>query len=67
MAWRKWFVRLLVFTIVGGCACAVFVYQRFTNPAAVREQNAARLKRIFSRQPRGDGRFRLASRILGSI
>ena len=43
MAWRKWFVRLLVFTMVGGCVGAWILYQRFTNPTAVREQLAAKL------------------------
>ena len=47
MVWRKWFVRLLVFTIVGGCVCGVIVYQRFTNPTAVREQVLAKLKLHF--------------------
>ena len=48
MAWRKWFVRLLVFTVVGCCACGVFLYQRFTNPAAIREQVLAKLKTHFA-------------------
>ena len=47
MSRRKWFVRTLVFSIVGVCACAVLLYQRFTNPAAVREQVLAKLKSHF--------------------
>ena len=48
MAWRKWFVRLLVFTVVGSCGGGVFLYQRFTNPDAVREQVVAKLKKHFA-------------------
>ena len=48
MAWRKWFVRLLVFAIVGSGAGAVLLYQRFTNPAAVREQVMAKLTSHFA-------------------
>ena len=48
MFWRKWFVRLLVFAIVGGCAGGVLLYQRFTNPAAVREQVLATLRTQFA-------------------
>src|SRR5437016_2387873 len=47
MAWRKWFVRLLVFTIVGCCTGAVFLYEQFTNPTAVREKLTAKLKSFF--------------------
>jgi hypothetical protein len=47
MSWRKWFVRMLVFTVVGGCAGAVILYQRFTNPGAVRETVLAKLKTLF--------------------
>ena len=47
MSWRKWFVRGLVFTIVGLCAALYLVYQRWTNPAAVREQVLAKLKAYF--------------------
>jgi hypothetical protein len=38
MAWRKWLVRGLVFTIAGGLAGGAFLYQQWTNPAAVRHQ-----------------------------
>jgi len=47
MSRRKWFVRALVFTVVGVCACAVFLYQRLTNPAAVRQQVQAKLAAHF--------------------
>ncbi len=47
MAWRKWFVRLLVITVVCGCAGAVILYQQFTNPTAVREKLTAKLKSFF--------------------
>jgi hypothetical protein len=36
MAWRKWLVRSLVFTISAGLAVAVFFYQRWTDPEKVR-------------------------------
>ena len=47
MSWRKWFVRGLVFTIAGACAMGYLLYQRWTNPAAVREQVLAKLKSYF--------------------
>src|SRR5581483_2698577 len=37
MSWRKWFVRGLVFSIMGGMGCAALLYQRWTDPAAVRQ------------------------------
>lgn len=37
MAWRKWLVRGLVFTVFGGLGTAVFLYFRWTNPAAIRQ------------------------------
>jgi hypothetical protein len=36
MAWRKWLVRTLVFSVVAGLAVVAVVYQRWTNPTAVR-------------------------------
>jgi hypothetical protein len=36
MAWRKWLVRSLVFTISAGLAVAAFFYQRWTDPEKVR-------------------------------
>ncbi len=44
MVWRKWLVRLLVFSIVALVAVAAAVYRHFTNPTAVREQVIARLQ-----------------------
>ena len=38
MSWRKYLVRFLVFSTAGGLALAILLYQRWTNPAAVREQ-----------------------------
>ncbi len=47
MAWRKWFVRGVVITVVSCCAVAAYAYQQWTNPAAVREQVLAKLKILF--------------------
>src|SRR5262245_12536891 len=47
MAWRKWFVRGFVFIVVGCCAAAGYVYQHWTNPAAVRDQVLAKLAVLF--------------------
>src|SRR5262245_65363299 len=47
MSWRKWFVRGLVLFIVTGCACALVWYQRFTNPAAVRQQVLDKFSSLF--------------------
>ncbi len=44
---RKWFVRGLVFTILGGIACACWLYQHWTNPTAVRQQVMAKLQSLF--------------------
>ncbi len=38
MAWRKWLVRGLVFTVLGLSVLAAVVYQAYTNPAAIRAQ-----------------------------
>jgi hypothetical protein len=43
MAWRKWFVRTLVFTIAAGMVAVGFAYQHWTNPANVRREVIARL------------------------
>jgi hypothetical protein len=43
MAWRKWFVRSLVFLVVMSCGGALWVYQHWTNPEAVRLQVLSRL------------------------
>ncbi|MCI0378421.1 MAG: AsmA-like C-terminal region-containing protein [Gemmataceae bacterium] len=47
MILRKWLVRGVVFAIVGGCAAGVVLYERWTNPAAVREQVLAKLNAHF--------------------
>jgi hypothetical protein len=47
MVWRKWFVRGVVFGIVGSCVLAASLYEQWTNPAAVREQVLAKLSEIF--------------------
>src|SRR5262245_15824532 len=44
---RKWMVRGLVFSIVGAIACAAWVYQRWTNPTAVRQHVIDHLTRLF--------------------
>lgn len=36
MAWRKWLVRSLVFSVLGLAVVAALVYEAWTNPAAVR-------------------------------
>jgi hypothetical protein len=47
MFWRKWIVRSVVFGIVGSCAAGAYLYEHWTNPAAVREQVLRRLSAIF--------------------
>jgi hypothetical protein len=47
MAWRKWIVRGVVYGIIGAAATAALVYQRWTNPGAVREQVIAALTKAF--------------------
>ncbi|HEV3262988.1 MAG TPA: hypothetical protein VG013_39505 [Gemmataceae bacterium] len=44
---RKWLVRGLVFSVLGGLGAAGFLYQRWTNPAAVRQQVLNQLARHF--------------------
>jgi hypothetical protein len=48
MRWRKWLIRGLVFTVVGGLAAAGFLYQRWTNPTAVRQEVLEKLKAEFA-------------------
>ncbi len=60
MAWRKWFVRLLVFTVVGSCGGGVFLYQRFTNPARRSRASVGQAQDAF-RRSRGHGRFGAAA------
>lgn len=47
MAWRKWFVRGVVSIVAGLCAAGAYVYQQWTNPAAVREQVITKLHSLF--------------------
>lgn len=47
MAWRKWIVRCIVFGITGACLLAALLYQRWTNPVAVRAQIIAKLSELF--------------------
>lgn len=47
MAWRKWLVRSLVFSVLGLAVGGAFVYQAWTNPAAVRRQVHAKLAQQF--------------------
>ncbi len=47
MAWRKWFVRSVVLAVVACCAAGGYVYQQWTNPAAVREQVLGNLGKLF--------------------
>lgn len=47
MAWRKWLVRGLVFFVLGGMGAAALCYQRWTNPAAVRQQVLDKLRVLF--------------------
>jgi hypothetical protein len=43
MAGRKWLVRGLVFSVLSGLGLAGYLYQRWTNPTAVRQQVIAHL------------------------
>ncbi len=65
MAWRKWIVRGVVYGIVALCGGAALAYQRWTNPAAVREQVIAKLQEIFPAAQVSVDSARL--RILGGI
>jgi len=47
MGWRKWIVRGVVYGITGACVLAALLYQRWTNPSAVREQIIAKLGEAF--------------------
>src|SRR5271156_3065441 len=44
VSWRKWLVRFLVFSSAGGLALAVLLYERWTDPAVVREQVIEQLR-----------------------
>jgi hypothetical protein len=47
MAWRKWFVRSLVFSVLGLAVLAALLYEAWTNPAAVRRQVHDKLHKLF--------------------
>jgi hypothetical protein len=47
MSRRKWLVRGLVFSVLGGLAVAGLLYQRYTDPATVRRQVIAQLEARF--------------------
>lgn len=47
MPWRKWFVRGLVFLVVAACLAALYWYQLYTNPSAVRQQVLAKFQDLF--------------------
>lgn len=47
MCRRKVFVRGVVFTIIAVCACLLILYERFTNPAAVRSLALSKLQVMF--------------------
>jgi hypothetical protein len=65
MAWRKWLVRSLVLAVAGTSAAAVFVWQRWTNAAAVRQEVVARLEHHL---PGASARLESAGlRLLGGI
>src|SRR5580693_5331499 len=47
MAYRKWIVRGIVYGIIAAAGVAALLYQRFTNPGAVREQLITAIGKIF--------------------
>ena len=47
MAWRKWLVRSLVFSVLGLATLAALLYEAWTNPSAVRRQVLAKLHQEF--------------------
>jgi hypothetical protein len=65
MAWRKWIVRGVVYGIIALCGGGAIAYQRWTNPAAVREQVIAKLHQLFPGAEVSVDSARL--RILGGI
>jgi hypothetical protein len=65
MTGRKWFVRSVVFSVLGGCLLGIVLYQRWTNNAAVRQQVLGTLRRMFPGASINVDSARL--RILGGI
>jgi hypothetical protein len=47
MAWRKWLVRSLVFSVMGLGILAAVLYEAWTNPSAVRRQVLVKLHKEF--------------------
>ncbi len=47
MTWRKWIVRGIVYGIISAAAAGALLYQRWTNPGAVREQVIAKIGETF--------------------
>ncbi|MCS7044774.1 MAG: hypothetical protein NZO58_00305 [Gemmataceae bacterium] len=47
MAWHKWFVRGVVFSVAASVLLGVVAYQHWTNPAAVRAQVFAKFSELF--------------------
>jgi hypothetical protein len=65
MTWRKWFVRSLVFSVLGLVVLAALLYEACTNPAAVRRQVHDKLHKLFIGATIGIDSARL--RLLGGI
>ncbi len=65
MAWRKWFVRSLVFFVLGLAVLAALLYEAWTNPAAIRRQVHDKLHKLFIGATIGIDSARL--RLLGGI
>jgi hypothetical protein len=65
MAWRKWLIRAVVFSVVGSAASAAWLFQFWTNPEAVRSQVLQRMKEMFPGAVVTLDRARL--RLLGGI
>jgi hypothetical protein len=65
MAWRKWFVRSLVFSVLGLAVLAVLLYEAWTNPLAIRRQVHDKLHKLFVGATIGIDSARL--RLLGGI
>jgi hypothetical protein len=65
MPGRKWLVRGLVFSVLGGLVLGAILYQRWTNPTAVRQQVLAELAARLPGASTSIGSARL--RLLGGI
>ncbi len=48
MAWRKWLVRTLVFSVLGVAVLIALLYEAWTNPSAIRRQVLAKLTLQFT-------------------